>query len=119
MKDTINIVMSDPAISRDPTGIVGIHGNFVTKKIQIKLAKQIKNHNKTIRLTKTAAYLKRIKSIIHPDFMGMESNNDGAEIISKLNKERKLNLVSIHTSSKLTEQTRLKGSMFYYHVYSY
>ena len=109
MKSVVTIVMGDPAESGDPTGIVGITGNFMTKKIHVKLAKQFKQRDKNVRLQKTGEYLLRVRKKIHPDFMGMESNNDGKEIIGKLNLIPLMKLTSINTSANLADETRLRG----------
>lgn len=100
--------MTDPAETSDPTGIIGIHGNFITRKIHVKLAKQIKDKNKTIRLHKTASYLIKIRNKICPDFMGAETNNDGKDIIQSL-KKLGISLHGISTSGNLTDETRAKG----------
>ncbi len=108
MKSATTIVMTDPAESSDPTGIIGIHGNFETQKIHVKLAKQFKDKDKNLRLSNTANFLIAIKKTIHPDFMGAETNNDGVEIIKKL-KRLGISLYGISTSANLTDETRTKG----------
>lgn len=109
MKSTTTIIMTDPAESSDPTGIIGIHGNFKTKQIHVKLAKQITDKDKNIRLSKTAKFLIKMRNSIHPDFMGAETNNDGVEIIKNL-KRLGISLHGISTSANLTDETRTKGT---------
>ena len=101
--------MTDPAESSEPTGIIGIHGNFKTQQIHVKLAKQIKDKDKNIRLSKTAKFLIKMRNSIHPDFMGAETNNDGVEIIKNL-KRLGISLHGISTSANLTDETRTKGT---------
>ncbi len=109
MKNKIRIVMADPAQSSDPTGIVGIEGHCPTGKIRVKLAKQFTDKNKEIRLNKTASYLRKIRERIEPDYLGMETNNDGTEIIKKINQQGGVSLSGITTSANLTAKTRRKG----------
>ena len=108
MKHLIKIVMTDPAETGDPTGIVGIQGNLATRQVHVLLAKQITDKDKKLRLFNTFSFLSKVRDTIKPDFMGMEGNNDGKEIIKKL-QSKGLILKKITTSSNLTDKTTRRG----------
>jgi len=115
---SVTIVMSDPSgtlspftpidenqINNDPFGVVGIHANLITKKIHVKLAKQFKKE----KYETVANYLQSVKKKINPDFMGIETNNRGKDILKLFESRYSLPLHAVTTSSHLTENTRSKG----------
>ena len=108
MKSMVRIVMGDPAKKSDPTGIVGILGNCETGQVKVKLAKEITDKNPAVRIANTVKFLRWVKSNVNPDFLGMETNNDGARIISRI-KKHGIIINGIATSAGLTEATRHKG----------
>ena len=108
MKSLVRIVMGDPARKSDPSGFVGILGNCETGEIKVKLAREITNKNPDVRMANTVKFLRWIQKNVKPDFIGMETNNDGADIISRI-KKCGITVNGIATSSGLTEETRNKG----------
>ena len=117
MKSIIDIVMCDPSgtinqlhpdrnnINNDPLGVVGIQANLITKKFHIKLARQFTNE----KYVNVVNFLKSIKKKIHPDFMGIETNNRGKDIQELFKIKYNLPLTGINTSSHLTSKSRDKG----------
>ena len=109
MKKIISIVMVDPARTSDPTGIVGITGNLQTGKIHVKYAREITDKDPIIRIQKTATILNWINEKINPYFLGCETNNNGTEIIAKIQRYG-IDIQGIATSANLTKTTREKGA---------
>ena len=113
----LKVVMSDPAgkvtpfnddydIKHDPFGIIGAEFDLNKYKIRWRLAKQFKKDS----FQNVAMYLKGIKKRINPNFMGMETNNNGKDILKLFHKKYKLNYIhGVTMSGELTEETRSKG----------
>ena len=104
----VKIVMGDPAEKGDPTGIVGILGNCETGQVKVKMAKEITDKDAEARITNTVGFLQWVIVNVKPDFLGMETNNRGKEIIEKIG-EYGIVVNGIATSAGLTEATRRKG----------
>ena len=99
------IIMGDPGRSHDPFAIVGIELDMKTGKIRPRLARQfIKTKYGVV-----ASYLLTIRQKLHPQFLGIETNNRGKSVQKLFHKKYNLKVAGIFTSSHLTEQTRQRG----------
>lgn len=114
----IKVVMGDPSgtldnlksntldIQHDPFGVIGVLYNHGTHKIQFKLAKEFTNTNYGV----IATYLKNVKKNIKPNFMGLETNNRGKNILKLFREQYKMKyMYGVATSADLTEETNQKG----------
>jgi len=113
----LKVVMCDPAgkvspfnddydIKNDPFGIIGAEFDLNNYKIRWRLAKQFKKDS----FQNVAMYLKDVKNRVKPNFMGLETNNNGLDILKLFHKKYKLNYIhGVTMSGNLTEKTRSKG----------
>jgi hypothetical protein len=113
----LKVVMSDPAgkvspfnddydIRNDPFAIIGAEFDINKYKIRWRLAKQFKKDS----FQNVAMYLKEIKKRVKPNFMGMETNNNGKDILKLFHQKYKLNYIhGVTMSGELTAKTRQKG----------
>ena len=103
-----SVVMIDPSLLKggDYFAIVGARLTIGEDTIKYKLAKQMNRGT----FEDAARYLKRIHNTIHPNFMGMETNGDGADILKLFKRKYHLNFIKgVSTSGTLTEKTRQMG----------
>lgn len=115
----IKVVMGDPSgtldnldnpkipdIQHDPFGVIGALYNHDRHKIQFKLAREFTNTS----YGNIATYLKKVKQDIRPNFMGLETNNRGKNILKLFREQYKMSyLYGVNTSGDMTEETRQKG----------
>lgn len=112
----LRVVMCDPAgkvspfndghdIRNDPFAVVGAQFDIQKYKIQWRLAKQFKRDS----FQNVAMYLKGVKKKVNPNFMGMETNNNGKDILKLFNQKYKLGIHGVTMSNNLTEKTRTMG----------
>ena len=93
-------------IKHDPLGIIGAQFDLDRYKIQWKMAKQFTND----KFVNVAKYLKKVKRDINPNFMGMETNNQGGEILKLFHRKYDMKYIhGVNMSGELTEVTRAKG----------
>jgi len=102
----LRVIMGDPGRSVDAFAWVGASFNLNDYKIKFKLAKQFfKTPYSTV-----AMYASRIHKNIKPNFMGIETNNRGKEILAMFHRSYGLTYIhGISTSANLTEKTRSMG----------
>jgi len=101
-----NLNNNTPDIQHDPFGIIGVLYNHDIHKIQFKLAKEFTNTNYSV----IAAYLKKVKQNIKPNFMGLETNNRGNNILKLFREQYGMRyMYGVNTSADLTEETNQKG----------
>jgi len=113
----LRVVMCDPAgkvspfndeydIRNDPFAIVGTQFDINNYKIKWRLAKQFKKDS----FQNVAMYLKNVKKKINPNFIGLETNNNGKDILKLFHTKYHLNYIhGVNMSSNLTESTMQKG----------
>ena len=113
----LKVVMCDPAgkvtpfhddydIRNDPFAIIGAQFDISNYKIKWRLAKQFKRDS----FQNVAMYLKDVKKKIKPNFIGMETNNNGGDILKLFHKQYHLNYIKgVTMSNNLTEEARDKG----------
>lgn len=113
----LRVIMCDPAgkvspfnatydIKNDPFAVIGAQFDIQRYKIQWRLAKQFKKDS----FQNVAMYLKDVKKKVNPNFMGMETNNNGKDILNLFHKKYHLNYIQgVTMSGELTEKTRNKG----------
>ena len=108
MKTELRIIMVDPGITSDPTGIVGIRGVFKTNKIYVMLARQITEQNRTSRIAKTRKYLAELAAELKPDYMGIETNGYGKRVKTIL-QAKGVHLQGCTTNSTMTSEQTLSN----------
>jgi len=112
----LKVIMCDPAgkispfndydIKNDPFGIVGAEFSLNEFKIRWRLAKQFKKES----FANVARYLDEAKKRIGPNFVGMETNNNGADILQLFRRKYGLAYITgVSMSNNLNEDTRGKG----------
>ena len=113
----LKVVMSDPAgkvspfnddydIKHDPFGIMGAEFDLENYKIRWRLAKQFRKDS----FQNVAMYLKSVQKKIKPNFMGMETNNNGKDILKLFHRKYHLTYIKgVNMSGELSEKTRSKG----------
>ena len=100
----IKVVMADPSklTLGDPFGIVGAQMKLSNFKIEFKLAKIFQNtpkFPKRYKLADVAKYLQDVRHQVHPNFMGLETNNMGGDILRVFRKKYKMDyLHGVNTS---------------------
>ncbi len=103
----LKVIMGDPGRTTDAFAWVGAQLKLDTKfKIEFRLAKQFfKTPYGTV-----ADYAKKIHELYKPNFMGIETNNRGKEVLSLFHRKYDLTfLQGVSTSANLTEKTRQMG----------
>ena len=112
----LSVVIGDPAgklspfnefdIRNDPFGIMGAQFDLKDYKIRWRLAKQFKKDS----FANVASYMMKIKKKVRPNFMGLETNNNGGDILKLFHRKYGLTYIhGINMSNNLTEKTRSKG----------
>lgn len=95
-----------PDIQHDPFGVIGALYNHSTHTIQFKLAKEFTNTS----YGNIANYLKKVKQDIKPNFMGLETNNRGKNILKLFREKYGMKyMYGVNTSGDMTPETRQKG----------
>lgn len=102
----LKVIMGDPARSGDAFAWVGAAFDLHNYEIQFKLAKQFFH----TPYNRVAEWAHKKHEEIKPNFMGIETNNRGQEVLGLFyNKYKMQYLQGINTSSGLTEKTRAQG----------
>lgn len=101
----IKIVMGDPGRHNDPFAIVGIEYDTETKNIYPKLARQFVRSKYGI----VAEFLLAVKKSQRPNFMGLETNNRGGNVLKLFETKYNLKMNGVYTGFDLNEETMLKG----------
>lgn len=104
---SLRVIMGDPGRSVDAFAWVGAQLKLNTEyKIEFKLAKQFFKTPYRI----VAEYAKEIDALYKPNFMGIETNNRGKDVLSLFHRKYNLTFIQgISTSANLTERTRQMG----------
>lgn len=100
--------MADPSnlTGGDAFAWVGASFNLDDYKIKFKLAKQFFNGP----MKNVARYARNIHQLYKPNFMGLETNNRGKDILKLFHRKYKLKFIQgVSTSANLTEKTRRMG----------
>ena len=102
----LKVICGDPGKSVDAFAFVGASFNLNDYKIKFKLAKQFwRTPYSTV-----AAYASKIHNEVKPNFMGIETNNRGKDILKFWH--RRFGMPYMHgvaTSANLTEKTNSMG----------
>ena len=102
----LKVIMGDPARTGDAFAWVGASFNLTDFKIKFKLAKQFFD----TPYSQVAKYAKSIHQEIKPNFMGIETNNRGKNVLFLFHQKYGLNFIhGVSTSANMTEKTRSKG----------
>jgi len=102
----LKVVMGDPARTGDAFAWVGASFNLDDYKIKFQLAKQF---FKT-PYREVANYAIKIHNQIKPNFMGIETNNQGNHVLRLFKEKYHMDwLKGVSTSANLKESTRAKG----------
>ena len=103
----LKVIMGDPGRSVDAFAWVGAQLKLDEEaKIEFRLAKQF---FKT-PYGRVAAYARKIHALYKPNFMGIETNNRGKEVLSLFHRKYDLTfLQGVSTSANMTEKSRQMG----------
>ena len=103
----LKVIMGDPGRTADAFAWVGTQLKLDTEaKIEFRLAKQF---FKT-PYGRVAAYARKIYALYKPNFMGIETNNRGKEVLSLFHRKYDLTfLQGVSTSANMTEKARQMG----------
>ncbi len=103
----LKVIMGDPGRTSDAFAWVGTQLKLNDDpKIEFRLAKQFFNTPYKV----VAEYAKKIYYLYNPNFMGIETNNRGKEVLALFHRKYHLDFIQgVSTSANLTEKTRQMG----------
>ena len=104
----LKVIMGDPsnATGSDAFAWVGASFSLDDYKIRFKMAKQFF----TADMQTIARYASRVHKIIKPNFMAIETNNRGKDILDLFHRKYHMKwLKGVATSANMTDKARAKG----------